>query len=205
MTNAEPSSVCVYCASSQAIHPDFHAAAKQVGRVLAEAGLTIVYGGGRAGSMGALADGALASKGHVIGVLPRFMDELEWGHRGLTKLELVEDMRTRKHRMLEQADAVIALPGGCGTYEELFEALTLKRLGIFFGPILLLNTRGYYDACSQLLRQAVDERFMNPEHADMWQVINSPDEVVDALAATPRWSSQAREFAVVRTGDGSPA
>ena len=201
MTDAKPSSVCVYCASSQAIHPEFHAAAAEVGRVLAEANLTIVYGGGGAGSMGALADGALEHQGHVVGVLPRFMDELEWGHRGLAKLELVEDMRTRKHRMLEQADAVVALPGGCGTYEELFEALTLKRLGIFFGPIILLNTRGYYDACARLLEQAVQERFMNPEHADMWQIVDTPEAIVATLETTPRWSSQAREFAVVRTTD----
>ena len=150
--------------------------------------------------MGALADGALSQQGQIVGILPKFMDDLEWGHRGLTSLELVDDMRIRKHRMLEQADAVVALPGGCGTFEELFEALTLKRLGIYFGPIILLNTRGYYDACCAMLDQAVVERFMNPEHADMWQVAETPADILPALYATSAWPAMAREFAVVKEG-----
>jgi len=142
---AGPRSVCVYCASSQACDAEYHEVARTLGGLLARAGSTVVYGGGRAGSMGALADGALAAGGHIVGVIPRFMVDLEWGHDDLTELHVVEDMRTRKHEMLTRASAVVALPGGTGTLEELFEAITLKRLGLFLGPIVIVNTRGYYD------------------------------------------------------------
>ena len=136
--------ICVYAASSGQCDPAYHAAAYAVGQHIARAGATLVYGGGSAGSMGAVANGALSEGGEVIGILPRFMADLEWGHPGLTRLELVEDMRERKHRLLTDSDAVVALPGGCGTLEELFEAITLKRLGLYFKPILLLNTRDFY-------------------------------------------------------------
>src|SRR5499425_3530457 len=133
--------VCVYCASSRSSHPDYRAAARRLGEVLAGEGVGIVYGGGAVGSMGALADGALARGGRVIGILPRFMADLEWGHKGLTDLQLVEDLRTRKHMMLALSQGAIALPGGSGTLEELLEAITLKRLGLYLNPIVLVNTR----------------------------------------------------------------
>ena len=157
-------SVCVYCASSRTSHADYRTAAHRLGEVLAGAGITIVYGGGAAGSMGALADGALAAGGQVIGILPRFMADLEWGHRGLTDLQLVEDLRTRKHAMLTLSQAAIALPGGSGTLEELLEAITLKRLGLYLNPIVLVNTRGFFTPLVQVLQRAVDEHFMDPRH-----------------------------------------
>lgn len=189
--------ICVYCASSDAIHPEFHEAATRLGELLAQDGATVIYGGGARGSMGALADGALAAGGEVIGVLPRFMDELEWGHPGLSRLDLVEDMRERKHRMLVEADAVVALPGGCGTFEELFEAITLKRLALYLGPIVLLNTRAYFDPLTVVLEQCVSEKFMNPQHARMWSVVDRPEEVLPAIAEAPRWTPQHRAQAVV--------
>ena len=128
--------VCVYCASSRSSDTAYRQAAYRLGEVLAGNRYTIVYGGGGEGSMGALADGALSQSGKVIGVLPKFMQELEWGHSRLTELRLVEDMRTRKHMMLSDSQAVIALPGGSGTLEELLEAVTLKRLGIYLNPIM---------------------------------------------------------------------
>ncbi len=127
-------SVCVYCASSERSPAVYLDAAERLGGILAEQGITLVYGGGALGSMGRLAKGALAAGGKVIGVLPRFMDELEWGNRGLTELRIVEDMHERKRVMLELSDAAIALPGGCGTLEELFEAITWKRLGTLLRP-----------------------------------------------------------------------
>src|SRR5215467_5069169 len=136
--------ICVYAASSQHSDAVFRNTAHRLGHLLATAGCSVVYGGGSAGSMGAIADGALAAGGEVIGVLPRFMADLEWGHPGLTRLELVEDMRERKHKLLTDSDAVVALPGGCGTLEELFEAITLKRLGLYFNPIVLVNTKNFY-------------------------------------------------------------
>ena len=189
--------VCVYCASSRTAHPEYREAAFRLGEVLAGREIAVIYGGGAKGSMGALADGALSKGGRVVGVLPRFMDELEWGHRGLSELQLVEDMRTRKHLMLAGAQAAIALPGGCGTLEELLEAITLKRLGLFLGPIVLVNTRGYFQPLLQVLARAVEERFMDARHALMWQVVARPEEVPEALERAPGWSAEFRSFAAV--------
>jgi uncharacterized protein (TIGR00730 family) len=190
-------SVCVYCASSRLAHPDYRAAARRLGEVLAGAGIGIIYGGGAVGSMGALADGALAAGGRVTGILPRFMAELEWGHKGLSELQLVEDLRTRKHMMLTLSQAAIALPGGSGTLEELLEAITLKRLGLYLNPIVLVNTRGFFSPLLTQLGNAVEERFMDTRHLMMWQVVATPEEVPAALASAPAWSAQARSFASV--------
>jgi uncharacterized protein (TIGR00730 family) len=189
--------VCVYCASSRRAHPDYRAAARRLGEVLAAEGVGIVYGGGAVGSMGALADGALARGGRVIGILPRFMADLEWGHKGLTDLQLVEDLRTRKHMMLTLSQAAIALPGGSGTLEELLETITFKRLGLYLNPILLVNTRGFFTPLLEVLARAVEERFMDQRHLLMWQVVATPEEVPAALARAPAWSAEARAFASV--------
>jgi uncharacterized protein (TIGR00730 family) len=190
-------SVCVYCASSRSAHSAYREAAWRLGATLAGRGLGIIYGGGAVGSMGALADGALSRGGHVVGVLPRFMAELEWGHRGLSDLQLVEDLRTRKHLMLARSAAVIALPGGSGTLEELLEALTLKRLGLYLNPIVLLNTRGFFDSLTQLLTACVDEHFMDQRHLQMWQVVEEPEQVPDAIESAPAWSPEALRFAAI--------
>jgi uncharacterized protein (TIGR00730 family) len=190
--------ICVYAASSALVAPEFHAAARTLGETLAAAGHSIVYGGGSQGLMGSLADGALAHGGEVIGILPKFMADLEWGHPGLTHLDLVEDMRERKHKLLTGSDAVIALPGGCGTLEELFEAITLKRLGLYFNPIILLNTRDFYAPLQIFLQQVIAEKFMNPEHVAMWSLVDRVEEILPAIAATPKWREDARNYAVVR-------
>ena len=189
--------VCVYCASSQKSHPEYREAAFRLGVVLAEQQLGLVYGGGARGSMGALADGALSKGGRVVGILPRFMADLEWGHPGLTELELVEDMRTRKHMMLARSHAAIALPGGSGTLEELLEAITLKRLGLYLNPIVLVNTRGFFNPLLELFRHAIDEHFMDERHARMWDVVAQPEEVPDALERAPAWDADARSFAAL--------
>ena len=196
--------VCVYCASSEHCHSDYMQAAFRLGETLGRNHIEIVYGGGALGLMGQLANGALAQHGKVYGIMPRFMQELEWGHRQLTDLKLVEDMRERKHLMLTGSDAVIALPGGCGTLEELFEAITLKRLAIYLKPIILVNTRRFFDPCVQLLHRCVDERFMNPQHLEMWQVVDNPNEVLPAIQRSPKWTEQARSFAAVAPEDANP-
>jgi hypothetical protein len=190
--------VCVYCASSSRspeIYPD---AAARLGRILAKNGMTIVYGGGRSGSMGRLAAAALEAGGKVIGVLPRFMDDLEWGHDALSELRIVEDMHERKRVMLELSGAVIALPGGCGTLEELFEAITWKRLGLYFGPVVLVNVGGFFDPCIELLNRCVTERFMDEKHRAMWSVAEDPQSVMETLRSAREWSRDARDFAVLR-------
>ncbi len=191
-------SIVVYCASSRACDTEYHDVARRLGEILAGAGCSVVYGGGRAGSMGALAEGALAKGGHVVGVIPKFMVDLEWGHDDLSELHVVEDMRTRKHEMLTRASAVVALAGGTGTLEELFEAITLKRLGLFLGPIVIVNTKGYYDSLIAQLQAAIDGRFMDERHESMWTVVGTPGEVLPAIELSASWGADSRDFAVVR-------
>lgn len=192
---AEGRRILVFCASSTACEPHFHAAAAALGREIAQAGHTLVYGGGAVGSMGAVADAALDEGGHVVGIIPRFMRELEWAHRGIQELELVEDMQTRKRLMLETADAIVTLPGGSGTFEELFDAITSKRLGLFAHPLVILNQNGFYDPLFRLLESSVNERFMNEQHLDIWQSVDRVDEILPAIEAAEPWPENAVEFA----------
>lgn len=194
----EIQNVCVYCASSQQTPAVYLEAAAQLGRLLAEAGIGVVYGGSSLGSMGSLAAAPLAAGGRVTGVLPRFMDDLEWGHRSLTELRLVDDMHERKRTMLELSDAVVTLPGGCGTLEELFEAITWKRLGLYLGPVVLVNVNRFYDPCLQLLARCIDERFMDARHGGMWSVADGPQSVVSTLQSAPEWPADARSFAALK-------
>ena len=187
--------VTIYAASSGRIARPYFDAASALGGLLAETGVEIMYGGGRTGLMGAMADAALAAGGRVHGVTPGFLRELELSHETLTSLTVVNDMRERKHLMLEQSDAVIALPGGCGTYEELFEALTLKRLGRWLGPIVLLNTGGFYQPLRAALDHAVSEGFMDQRHMGMWTLVAEPRGVIPALRTTPAWDQSSLEFA----------
>ncbi len=189
--------VCVYCASSRQADPVYYEVARRLGGLLARASVTVVYGGGAVGAMGALAEGALEAGGTLIGVLPRFMQDLEWGHPGLSELRIVENMRERKHQMLQDADGVVALPGGTGTLEELLEAITLKRLGLYLGPIVLVNVKRFFDPLLTLLERAISERFMDERHRQMWQVVPEPEGVLPAMSAAPPWSEEARRFAAI--------
>lgn len=189
--------ICVYCASSQVCSAEYHDAARRLGGILAARGYCVIYGGGATGSMGALVDGVLAADGRIVGVMPKFMMQLEWAHSRLTELRVVEDMRVRKHTMLSESQGLVALPGGSGTLEELFEAITLKRLGIYTHPIVIVNTKRYFDPLLEFLRHSVSERFMNARHLEMWTVVMTPDDVPRALAEAPPWSAADREFATV--------
>lgn len=168
--------ICVYCASSPKAADIYKQSASAIGAVLVENGYEVIYGGGSIGLMGALADSVLAQNGKITGIIPHFMQELEWGHPGVEMIE-VKNMHERKNLMLEMSDGVIALAGGCGTFEEIIEAITWKRLGLYNGPAVFLNTNSYYDPIIEQLNKAVDENFMNPEHRDLWSVINEPSEV----------------------------
>src|SRR3989442_6237659 len=189
--------VCVYCASSRQSDAAYFEAAASLGRCLAQQGVTIVYGGGAVGSMGALADAALAEGGKVVGVLPRFMYDLEWGHPRLTELRLVGDLHERKRLMIEEVDAIVALPGGSGTLEELMEAITWKRLGLHGHPIVLVNVRGFFDPLIALLERFIAERFMDQRHRAMWTVVGSADGGVEAIRKAPPWGPDARRFALL--------
>lgn len=192
--------ICVYCASSAQCDRVYHEQAHRLGVLLADAGCTTVYGGGGMGSMGALADGALSRGGRIVGIIPRFMTEIEWQHPGVASLEVVEDMRERKHKLLTGSDAVVALPGGCGTLEEVFEAITLKRLGLYRNPILFVNTRGFYDGLRAFLDHTIRERMMGEAHAAMWQFVDDVDDVLPAIRNTETWPEDARSFAALKPG-----
>jgi len=189
--------ICVYCASSQQVHQEYMDSANRLGQLLARHGISIVYGGGSVGLMGALADGALSKGGEVIGVLPRFMYDLEWGHKGLSKLNIVNDLHERKRLMIDQVDATVALPGGSGTLEELLEALTWKRLGLYLNPIILVNMRRYFDPLVAMLEGAIKEHFMDYRHRLMWSVVGRIDDVIEAIDKAPKWSLEARKFAAL--------
>lgn len=189
--------VTVYASSSSALAQGYYDAAARLGTVLGQSGVDVVYGGGGVGLMRAMADQALAEGAHVHGVIPGFLNTVEHGHSGLSQLEVVDDMRERKHRMLVNSDAVVSLPGGSGTFEELFEVLTLKRLGSFLGPVVLVNTHGYFDRFVDFLEYSVSERFMSELHLGMWSLVDQPEQVFEAMHNAREWSGDARKFAAV--------
>jgi uncharacterized protein (TIGR00730 family) len=189
--------VCVYCGSSRNCDPVYLDAAARLGRELARNGATIIYGGGAVGSMGALAEGALAEGGKVIGIIPGFMNELDWGHKGITELRVVRDIHERKRLMIQDANAVVALPGGSGTLDELLEAVSLKRLALFLGPIVVLNTQSYFANLLLVLESCITERFMDPRHKSMWSVVNEPTEVLPAIHSAPPWDPKSLSFAQI--------
>ena len=190
--------VCVYCASSEKIPEKYFQATTELADHLVDHEITVVFGGGSAGLMGALADQVLERDGRIIGIMPQFMKEVEWAHKGVPEFEFVGDMHERKKRFLEGVDALIALPGGCGTLEELMEAITLKRLGLFTEPIIILNLDGFYDPLVAMLDKCIEEQFMAPRHRDMWSVVERPEQVIPAIQSAPSWSKKAIQFAALR-------
>ena len=173
--------VCVFCASSADIDPRYLEAARELGRRLAEDGWRCVNGGGAVGLMGAVTDGALDAEGEVTGVIPKFMVDNGWCYDRLDDVIITADMHQRKQMMSEMADAVIAMPGGVGTLEELLETLTWRQLGLVKVPVVILNTLGYYDGLLAMLGHAIDEGFMKTSHARLWQVAATPEEAIALL------------------------
>lgn len=185
-------SICVFCGASPGATPIYQEAAEALGRHLAENGIQLVYGGGAVGLMGMVANAALAAGGEVIGIIPQSLKDAEVGHSGLTRLEVVDGMHARKARMAELSDAFIALPGGLGTLEELFEVWTWGQLGYHAKPLGLLEVNGFFDPLLTFLDHLVQERFVRQPHRDMLQRAASPADLVDALAAwkplaAPKW------------------
>lgn len=173
--------VCVFCASSANIDERYLADARELGNLLAQGGWRCVNGGGAVGLMGAVTDGTLDAGGEVTGVIPEFMVDNGWCYDRLMDVVVTADMHQRKQMMSNMADAVIALPGGVGTLEELLETLTWRQLGLVKVPIIILNTLGYYDLLLAMLRHAIDEGFMKPSHGQLWQVAATPADAVALL------------------------
>ena len=189
--------VCVYSASSTKIAPVYFAAAEELGRLLALRGINLINGAGSIGLMAATSNACLAAGGTVTGVIPRFMVEQNWHHQGLTQLIETETMHERKQTMAQMSDGIIALPGGCGTMEELLEIITWKQLGIYLNPIVILNIDGFYDPLLEMLQRAIDGNFMRPEHQNIWQVATSAQQAIELLHTTPLWNKDVRKFAAI--------
>jgi uncharacterized protein (TIGR00730 family) len=166
--------------------------------LLVDNDIKVVFGGGSSGLMGQLADSVLAAGGQIKGIMPQFMNEVEWGHKGVSDFVYTQTMHERKAKFLEGTDALIALPGGPGTFEELFEAITLKKLAQFTKPIVLLNTRGYFDVFNLLMQKAVEERFIPDELKHLYTIVNRPEEVVPAIRAAHIWNKGLRDAGSLR-------
>ena len=166
-------------------------AARQLAEVLTQNNITAVYGGGAVGLMGALADYMLTNGGNITGVIPQFMLKVEWGHPEVKNMIVTKDMHERKQLLIDNADAVVALPGGSGTLEELLEVISLKRLGKFLKPIIIINTAGFYDPLVMLLNKMVEENFMRPDHLKMWKVIGHSSELIEAIHRSEAWNEDA--------------
>ena len=190
-------SVCVYSASSTKIADCYFRAARELGELLAHHGIRLVNGAGNLGLMRACADACLEAGGQVTGVIPRFLVDQGWQHPRLTDLSVSEEMLTRKQTMARLSDGVIALPGGCGTLEELLEIITWKQLGLYLNPIVVLNTEGFYNPLLKMLEHAAEEHFMRPAHLGIWKVASSPAEALGLLYSTPLWDKEVRKFAAI--------
>lgn len=182
-------SVCVYCASRVGVDKNYVKDAARLGQILAENGLTLIYGGGTLGLMGAVAEGALQAGGEVIGVIPRDLMNKEGRHGHLSELHIVKDMHERKMMMAKRADAIAILPGGFGTRDELFEILTWKQLGFHDKPVIFVNTNDYWCYIKQDIQHAINQGFADQSIFDLMIFINTPDDLLSALeiAPEPRW------------------
>lgn len=187
--------VAVYAASSSQVSSEYIDATAELGRTLAAEGIEIVYGAGKVGLMGALADAALDAGGKVTGVIPQFMVDNGWCREKLTNLIVTPDMHTRKEKIVSLADATIALPGGVGTLEELMEIITWKQLGLYANPIVILNTRGYFNPLKEMLERALEEKFMREIHRNLWSIADTPRQAVDLIRNTPQWDTAISKMA----------
>lgn len=190
--------ICVYLASSQFVDPCYFNATIQLAQLFAKENIEVVYGGGSTGLMGQLADTMLAEGGKISGIIPHFMRALEWDHPEVKNMEYVETMHERKAKLIEDVDGLVTIAGGSGTMEEFFETLTMKRLGQFTKPMIILNTNGFYDPLHNLLQNMIDQKFMNPIHREMYTFVKEPQEVIPAILSAKKWNSNAIEYASVK-------
>jgi uncharacterized protein (TIGR00730 family) len=189
--------VCVFCASSSKVDKKYFHDAELLGIELARNKIHVIYGGGAVGLMGKLADSIIREGGMITGVIPGFMAQMKWAHYGLTELIEVKDMHERKNLMIRGVDAVVALPGGVGTLEELTEVITLKQLGQFFAPVIIVNTDGYFDQLIGFFEKMIQEKFMRQLHKNIWKVIEKPSDVLPAIRNSVPWDDGAIKFAAV--------
>lgn len=189
--------IAVYCASSNKVRASFLSAAERLGELIAAEGQRLVYGDGGIGLMAAVARGALKAGGEVVGVIPQFMVDQGWNNPESTKTIVTQTMHERKAKIVEISDAMVALPGGIGTFEELLECLTWKQLGLHHNPVVILNTEGYYDKLLECIDLMVDEQMMRPIHKEMFVVVSEPEQVLPAIMNAPEWDPSTRRLAAI--------
>jgi uncharacterized protein (TIGR00730 family) len=189
--------VCVFASSSNRIDKRYVQAAAELGSLFARSKMNVIYGGGGIGLMGVLADAVIETGGLITGVIPSFMNDEGWGHPQIKDMIVTTDMGDRKKNMFARADAVVALPGGIGTLEELTEAITLKQLGLFKGPVVILNTLNYYKSFIDFLEHMVTGNFLRIEHKGIWEIANTPKEVLIALSNDKGWIDDPRKIAKI--------
>lgn len=190
--------ICVYCASSAKVDNSYFEATEKLAKIFVSANISVVYGGGGIGLMGKLADTIIENGGKIKGIMPKFMNDVEWAHKKVTDFEFTDTMHERKAKFLEDIDGLVTLPGGSGTLEELLEAITLKRLGQFTKPIIILNTNGFYDPLKLMLEKCISENFMHEKHLDMWTFVNEPEDVIESIINALSWDKKAISFATNR-------
>lgn len=188
MSLSQIKTITVYGASSPNIEESYISAAKELGSILARSGIRVVTGAGSTGLMAAIEDGVLESGGEAIGIIPTFMVREGWMHKSLSQVIETDDMHKRKELMAQMADAVVALPGGPGTFEELMEIITWKMLGLFSKPIVILNTNGYYNPLLKMLQTSADSGFMREEFLSAWIVVENPEDVLPAIVSNIDWN-----------------
>lgn len=190
--------VTVYCAGSARVAQDYVDGATELAQHLVDAGAVLVFGGGKTGLMGHIATEVIQRGGQASGVMPQFLKDIEMNHPLVKDFTFVATMAERKAGLLAGTEGLIALPGGCGTLEELAEAITLKRLGQYLKPVVIVNQNGFYTDLLKQLQRMVDEEFMNPEHLDLWTVVDHPRDAVAAIQATPDLSPDVLHRAAVK-------
>lgn len=190
-------SVAIYCSSSNKVRESYMQAAYRLGELLAQAGIRLIYGDGGIGLMAAAADGALNAGGEVLGIIPQFMVDAGWNNPRSTHTIVTQTMHERKATIVQETNAMVALPGGIGTFEELLECLTWKQLGLHSCPVVILNTDGYYDRLLECLDYMIDEQMMRPIHKEMYTVVNEPEEVLPAILSSADWDPNARRLAAI--------
>lgn len=188
--------VCVYCASSSKAAEIYKKEAYRLGEILSQKGIACNYGGGSIGLMGELSKAMIRNGGEITGIIPKFMVEKGWGNPEVRQIE-VETMHIRKERMVYDVDAAIALPGGCGTLEELMEIITWKQLSLFNKPIIILNINHYFDPLLEMLGKAIHENFMREEHQNMWNCVTSVEEIIDTIQNAHHWDNDAINIAAI--------
>lgn len=187
--------ICVFASSSSRIDKKYATEAALLGKLLALAGMDVIYGGGGIGLMGCLADAVIADGGKITGVIPSFMIDEGWDHASVSDMIVTTDMAERKKTMFSKADAVVALPGGVGTLEELTEAMTLKQLGIYKGPIIILNTLNFYNSFIEFLEHMIAGHFLRNEHKGIWEIASTPEEVITLIKNKENWHDDPRSIA----------